>query len=139
MQVTLEWADAEQSLVHIRLVGHLSREALRETHSQLHALLSQVDHPVDLIFDPREQVFFPPRLGETIQEKHQIRLPNLRLVVFVGKTLIWEMYVLQAQRFPEMQYRLALVDTLEEAREMVRRFRTVSGIEAQEPGAPDWN
>ena len=137
MPVRLEWVDPEQTLIYIVAEGHLSPDEVLSAANLLREMVQSVDHPVEAIIDARKQTFFSRRYGEMLRRVHQPDYPNLRMVVFVGASFVWELFLTFARQFGSVPYRFAMKPTYEEAVELIQRFR----LEADMPSASSacWN
>lgn len=105
---------------------------------QFSAMLESVSHPVDVIYDAHRQVAFTPGMLRTAYEIHRYRYPNLRFMVFVGRNLAWELFLIFVRRFGGVPYRFMLVETLEAAHDVIRRVRLDAAL-GPPPSSAGWN
>ena len=115
MPIRIEWVDQEQTLIYAEPVGRSEHEDFIFAIDQFLAMLQSVSHPVDVIYDARHQVAFTPGILKTAYEIHRYKYPNLRFMVFVGRNLAWELFLIFVRRFGVVSYRFMLVETLDAA------------------------
>jgi hypothetical protein len=85
MPITVEWANAEHTLLLYRLVGEWTWDDFHGANQRSTDLILSVEHPVDVICDFTDSRSIPPRvlsnIGKALRGK---RAPNVRQIVAVG-------------------------------------------------------
>lgn len=138
MAVTVEWLDEEKTVLYARLEGRTEHDDFVASEVKFREMLESVSYPVDGIYDARAQRIFTPRMLETAHYLHSRPYPNLRFVVFVGRSLAWELFLIFVRQFRIVPYRFASADSVEEAREIIHRVRREAAILPPASFA-DWN
>ena len=138
MAIMLEWLDQDKTIVYAKLDGRTEHEDFIAAEVKFRAMLAGVPHLVDVIYDARGQLIFSPRMLETAQHLHRHPYSNLRFLVFVGRNLAWELFLIFVRQFHIVPYRFASAENLGEADEIIRRVRRESLIMPPAFFA-DWN
>lgn len=138
MAITLEWLDQEHTIVYAKLDGRTEHDEFVAAERELRAMIATIPHLFDVIYDARAQRVFTPRMLETAQYLHSHPYPNLRFLVFVGRSLAWELFLIFVRQFRIVPYRFASAADLEEAKAIIQRVCRESLILPPASFA-DWN
>lgn len=139
MPIRLEWIDQEKTLIYAEVVERAEHEDFLAASRQFRAMLDDAaPRPVDVICDMRGQVVFTPGMFRTARELHGVQYQNLRYTVFLGRNLAWQVFRIFIRRFGGVSYRFMLVETLEDAHDVIRRVRQDAALNPPPPSA-GWN
>lgn len=128
MPITLEWMDEEKTIIYARIFGTTEHEEFVAVEREGRAMLESVSHPVDIIYDSRAQFVFTPRMLETAYHMNRKPFPNLRILVFVGRNLAWDLFIAFANRFGRIPYTFVGVNDKEEALAVIKRLRQEEAV-----------
>ncbi|HVU09886.1 MAG TPA: hypothetical protein VHD90_01360 [Phototrophicaceae bacterium] len=123
MGLNLEWYDEDKSIIYVTFEGKVESRELLNRVPDFQAMLGSVSQRVDVIFDPTRQLYFSPDYFQITRKLHLMKYPNLRLVVFVGKTLAWELFIAFTRQFGRIPYQFAQAATVADARTLIERAR----------------
>ena len=139
MPITREWLDQDKTILYLRLQGKLKAEDFFDSDDKTIAMLDSVDHPVDLIVDYTGQHFFTPDYVQTSDQMTLIH-KNMRLVIFLGNKLAWELFDLYSRRYDKaLSFSYTYAQTLEQALEIINDIRAGKRPISYRPDSPDWN
>lgn len=124
MPVTVEWANEEHTLVHMKLIGRWTWTEVYTKSDEGWDMLETVNHKVGVIMDFRESLGVPTAGITHARSMIGRRHPNTGLTVFVGANSLvlrmWRIFVqLNARLRAEQEFVFA--DTIDEAREILLR------------------
>ena len=124
MPVSLGWIDQRKTIIYIVAVtqGRLSPEEVLASADNLREMGASVAHPIAAIIKSDTPAYFSPQYGESLRDVHQAGFPNLKLVIFVGDSLLWEIFQAFVRQHEGIPYHLAMHPTFEGAVDLARRF-----------------
>ncbi len=139
MPVSIQWADSDKTVIYTKLEGHAPAEELFATDILFREMLAEVDYLVDLIADYSRVVYFSPGFAETSQQLTAMEHENLRLVVFTGNRLAWELFEAYNREYGGISFQGAYAATVEDAYEIIDRVRAGEKVVIQPPAHNQWN
>lgn len=121
MSVHVQWDNEEQTIILWSFVGRWTWGEYEDALNAASALLDQVEHTVDYIYDVRRMNILPPDVVTRFKAKYLKQPPKTGRFVAVGVDhnlrLVWN-------TFTDLPYahhlRVEYADTLEEAREILQ-------------------
>lgn len=139
MPITHEWLDDGKTLIYIHLEGRLGAEDFLDSDAKMIVLLDTVAHPVDVIIDYSAQVYFSPDYVATTGSLRGMTHENIRLVVFVGNKLAWDLFGAYVEQFQNVAFEFTYAPTVAEGRAVVQSSRTGKRRTAYRPDYPELN
>ncbi|MFQ3568623.1 MAG: hypothetical protein SNJ59_16680 [Aggregatilineales bacterium] len=125
MPITVDWYDAERTIIHIHYFGRWTWAEVSVTSDSHNALRAQVSHRVDYILEYQRAHYLPPRYGENFRYvMATYNLENCGLIVFVRGRLIWELYNVFVQAGGRRLDYTAYAESVEEAEQLIRAFQS---------------
>jgi hypothetical protein len=119
MPITVEWGNAEQSIVVIRYEGRWDGKDVHTALDQVFDMLSTVDHTVDFIVDMSQSKSTPTNLLAAAGRVER-RAPNTgRTVIVAVNTYLKAIADIARYVAPKTVGRTYFVKTLEEAYEVL--------------------
>jgi hypothetical protein len=88
MTMIVEWDNDEKTILCLRYEAKWDWDDFNTAERAMHAMLSTVDHRVDLVFDVRSGSFPPPGAMSRFRDVTDNPHPNVRHLVFVGPVLL---------------------------------------------------
>jgi hypothetical protein len=123
MPIHLEWDNEDKTIIRFDFDGVWTWDDFVTKHNEANAMISGVDHTVDLILDLQKSGSRPSNLFTNIKRFESDKAPNQgRLVVVRDGQFIKVMLSTYTRLFgSKTNPDLTRVDTLEEARNLLKR------------------
>jgi hypothetical protein len=124
MPVSVEWANADKTLVIQRIDGQWSMQEFHEVVQKSAQLLKTVDHEVDIIVDLSTTNYVPQGVLSGANRTESTVPPNQRLVVFVGAKMMHKLLLSLGKRLaPRAASQQHFVETMDDAYAFIERAR----------------
>ena len=124
MAVTVEWFNAEQTIIRYEFVGRWSWEELHDAIEQVQTMIGGVGHRVDIVIDLTQNRGIPSGALAQMRGGTMRANDNWGMGVFIGTgTFIKALLHTFTRVYPKMGERYATADTLEDAHRLILEQR----------------
>lgn len=125
MSVHASWYTDDQTIIHIQFMGKWQWADFHTAFNQSRSLVSQVDHPVDILMDFTQSEHIPNgAIGEVRRAAHDVH-PNRRFVMVVGVSKMLDMlFRIVKQIYPSATQKMNTADSIELALDKLEELRS---------------
>ena len=139
MPITCRWLNDDRTLITVRLEGRIEGEDILGADASVREMMKDVTHPVDVIADYSQQIYFSPKYVETTQQLSGFERTNLRLVVFMGSEFAWALFEAYSREYGGISFQAAYAADWETAQALVEQVRAGKPLVVQPPPFARWN
>jgi hypothetical protein len=118
MSITVEWDNAEKTILHFTFKSRWSREEFFEVVEVSNRMVDQIDHDIGVIIDMRDSGFLPSSLMPDLRSMSARSHARMRKIVLVtNNRFITNFIHAFSKLYPSPpQRRFLMVETLDQAR-----------------------
>ncbi|MBC6937874.1 MAG: hypothetical protein DWB42_18890 [Chloroflexi bacterium] len=124
MPVTVEWDNAEKTIIRMAMVGHWTWDEAYAAFADGDQMLDGVNHRVGVIIDLRESKGVPPAALANARKMSEKQHPRAGMTVFVGANAfflsLWSVFSKVYTLFVR-KHTFTFAATIEQAREILAR------------------
>jgi hypothetical protein len=125
MGVSVEWANAEQTVVLWTITGKWTWKEFDTAYDQMKQMAASVSHSIDGIYDLRHSILIPADVTTHVKFAFPYRPPNLRHIIAVGLDSYIQLLWNTLTTMPSLrQWRAHFADTIEEAYAFIEKANT---------------
>lgn len=126
MSVHSSWYTNDQTIIHIQFMNRWQWTDFHQAFSQSRHLVSQVDHPVDILMDFTLSEHIPNgAISEVRRAAHDVH-PNRRFVMVIGMSKMLDMlFRIVKQIYPSATEKMHTADSIEQAIAKLETLRSI--------------
>lgn len=139
MPITCGWMNEDRTLIRVRLEGKIEGEDILAADAEVRGMMDGVAHPVDVISDYSQQIYFSPNYVQTTQRLTGFERENLRVLVMMGSEFAWALFEAYSREYGGFAFQTAYAADWDAAQAIVQRVRTGARYTVQPPPFAEWN
>lgn len=119
MSITVEWDDADQTIIRVVMAGFWSESEADRAFAECDRLLDAVQHRAGIIVDLRRSLNLSPLAIDHVHQMGKKQHPNAAITVFVGGNMLF-LPLGSISRLFRKKPASAFAPTLDAARRIIR-------------------